>query len=91
MQEVLGPPECMSFVFNEDGKVSSYTGGYIMDRSAAAAFRSGQMAYQSMPKTLLPGTLEFVRSIALFADLSACHRPASCVKRIADLPEHHQN
>ena len=22
----------MSFVFNEDGKVSSFTGGYIMDR-----------------------------------------------------------
>ena len=31
-QEVLGAPECMSFVFNEDGKVSSFTGGYIMDR-----------------------------------------------------------
>lgn len=22
----------MSFVFNEDGKVSSFTGGYVMDR-----------------------------------------------------------
>ena len=32
MQEVLGAPECMSFVFNEDGKVITYTGGYIMDR-----------------------------------------------------------
>jgi hypothetical protein len=32
VQEVLGAPECMSFVFNEDGKVSSFTGGYIMDR-----------------------------------------------------------
>lgn len=37
LQEVLGAPECMSFVFNEDGKVSSFTGGYIMDRLAAAA------------------------------------------------------
>ena len=36
LQEVLGAPECMSFVFNQDGKVSSFTGGYIMDRSAAA-------------------------------------------------------
>ena len=33
IQEVLGAPECMSFVFDKDGKVSSFTGGYIMDRS----------------------------------------------------------
>ena len=32
LQEVLGAPECMSFVFDKDGKVSSFTGGYIMDR-----------------------------------------------------------
>ena len=39
LQEVLGAPECMSFVFNEDGKVASFTGGYIMDRSAAASLK----------------------------------------------------
>ena len=46
LQEVLGAPECMSFVFNEDGKVSSFTGGYIMDRSAAAALHSKDSAEQ---------------------------------------------
>ncbi|KAF5839939.1 hypothetical protein DUNSADRAFT_18220 [Dunaliella salina] len=29
---VQGAPECMSLVFNEDGKVKTYTGGYVMDR-----------------------------------------------------------
>ncbi|KAK9823831.1 hypothetical protein WJX72_005808 [[Myrmecia] bisecta] len=29
---VLGAPECMSYTFNEEGKCTSFTGGYIMDR-----------------------------------------------------------
>eukprot|EP00200_Dunaliella_tertiolecta_P004250 CAMPEP_0202347024 /NCGR_PEP_ID=MMETSP1126-20121109/5563_1 /ASSEMBLY_ACC=CAM_ASM_000457 /TAXON_ID=3047 /ORGANISM="Dunaliella tertiolecta, Strain CCMP1320" /LENGTH=218 /DNA_ID=CAMNT_0048938515 /DNA_START=152 /DNA_END=808 /DNA_ORIENTATION=+ len=29
---VQGAPECMSLVFNEEGKCTSYTGGYVMDR-----------------------------------------------------------
>lgn len=33
MQVVLGAPECLSYTFNEEGKVTSFTGGYIMDRS----------------------------------------------------------
>ncbi len=32
MQVVLGAPECLSYTFNEEGKVTSFTGGYIMDR-----------------------------------------------------------
>lgn len=31
-QVVLGAPECLSYTFNEEGKVTSFTGGYIMDR-----------------------------------------------------------
>lgn len=34
MQVVLSAPECLSYTFNEDGKVTSFTGGYIMDRCA---------------------------------------------------------
>lgn len=32
VQRVLGAPECMSYVFNAEGKCTSYTGGYVMDR-----------------------------------------------------------
>ena len=39
IQEVLGAPECMSFVFDKDGKVSSFTGGYIMDRSVPSVLQ----------------------------------------------------
>ena len=49
LQEVLGAPECMSFVFNEDGKVSSFTGGYIMDRSASAACTRTTLCIASRP------------------------------------------
>ena len=31
-QVVLGAPECLSYTFNQEGKVTSFTGGYIMDR-----------------------------------------------------------
>lgn len=31
-QVVYGAPECMSYVFNADGKCTSYTGGYVVDR-----------------------------------------------------------
>lgn len=27
------PPQAMSLTFNEDGKVTKYTGGYVMDRT----------------------------------------------------------
>lgn len=29
---VQGAPECLSFTFDESGKATSYTGGYVMDR-----------------------------------------------------------
>ncbi|GAX84257.1 hypothetical protein CEUSTIGMA_g11680.t1 [Chlamydomonas eustigma] len=29
---VFGAPECQSYTFNAEGKVTSFTGGYIMDR-----------------------------------------------------------
>ena len=29
---VYSPPECLSYTFNADGKVESFTGGYVMDR-----------------------------------------------------------
>jgi hypothetical protein len=32
MQVVLGAPECLSYTFNKKGQVTSFTGGYIMDR-----------------------------------------------------------
>ena len=32
VQVVLGAPECLSYTFNAEGKVTSFTGGYIMDR-----------------------------------------------------------
>ncbi|EFN53430.1 hypothetical protein CHLNCDRAFT_136655 [Chlorella variabilis] len=28
---IQGPPECCSYTFNEEGKVTSFTGGYVMD------------------------------------------------------------
>jgi hypothetical protein len=28
---IQGPPECCSYTFNEAGKVTSFTGGYVMD------------------------------------------------------------
>lgn len=31
-KRVYGAPECISFTFNEEGKCTSYTGGYVMDR-----------------------------------------------------------
>jgi hypothetical protein len=32
LQLVYGAPECQSYTFNAEGKVTSFTGGYIMDR-----------------------------------------------------------
>jgi hypothetical protein len=40
---VQGAPECLSFVFNEDGKCSSYTGGYIMDRRVGNTQKMGAL------------------------------------------------
>lgn len=31
-RNIYGAPECLSYVFNADGKVASFTGGYVMDR-----------------------------------------------------------
>jgi len=31
-KEVQGAPECLSYVFNDEGKVKTFTGGYVMDR-----------------------------------------------------------
>lgn len=31
-RDILGAPECLSYTFNEEGKVTSFTGGYVMDR-----------------------------------------------------------
>lgn len=31
-KQVFSPPECCSYVFNEEGKVVSFTGGVVMDR-----------------------------------------------------------
>jgi hypothetical protein len=28
---IQGAPECASYTFNEEGKVTSFTGGYVMD------------------------------------------------------------
>ncbi len=67
LQEVLGAPECMSFVFNEDGKVSSFTGGYIMDRSAAAQCQSTPYKHAESP--LLTAVKRF----------EAMAQPAGCV------------
>ena len=31
-REIRGAPECCSYTFNADGKVESFTGGYVVDR-----------------------------------------------------------
>eukprot|EP00884_Botryococcus_braunii_P020135 jgi/Botrbrau1/6805/Bobra.0153s0008.1 len=40
---VLSAPECLSYVFNEEGKVTSFTGGYIMDRRVGNTNNLGAM------------------------------------------------
>jgi hypothetical protein len=40
---VEGAPECQSFVFNDYGKCTSYTGGYIMDRRVGNTKRMGAL------------------------------------------------
>ncbi|KAK9904899.1 hypothetical protein WJX75_005112 [Coccomyxa subellipsoidea] len=40
---VLGAPECLSYTFNEEGKVTSFTGGYIMDRRVGNTNKLGAM------------------------------------------------
>ena len=40
---VQGAPECMSYLFNADGKCSSFTGGYIMDRRVGNTQNLGAM------------------------------------------------
>lgn len=40
---VQGAPECMSYLFNADGKCSSFTGGYIMDRRVGNTCNLGAM------------------------------------------------
>jgi hypothetical protein len=32
MQVVYGAPETLSYTFNEKGEVTSFTGGYVIDR-----------------------------------------------------------
>ena len=40
---VQGAPECMSYVFDADGKCTSFTGGYIMDRRVGNTCKLGAM------------------------------------------------
>lgn len=40
---VQGAPECLSFIFNEQGKCTSYTGGYIMDRRVGNTKKMGAL------------------------------------------------
>ena len=73
MQEVLGAPECMSFVFDKDGKVSSFTGGYIMDRSVPLCVTKPLRSLVTacwMPSCILAASAQ-----------DQCHR-SSCVMRV---------
>ncbi|CAK0787604.1 hypothetical protein CVIRNUC_010826 [Coccomyxa viridis] len=62
-KEVLGAPECMSFVFDKDGKVSSFTGGYIMDRRVGNTGKLGGLfgvLYAIGAPVPQPGSLSFM-------------------------------
>lgn len=48
MQVVLGAPECQSYVFNEEGKVVLFTGGYIMDRLVGNTNKLGEFPGTSL-------------------------------------------
>lgn len=66
---IYGAPECLSYVFNEDGKVKSFTGGYVMDRRCGNTQGMGALfgilaaIGVNFPK---PGTLGF----AVFATIN---------------------
>ncbi|KAK9832690.1 hypothetical protein WJX81_000318 [Elliptochloris bilobata] len=40
---VLGAPECLSYTFDAEGKVTSFTGGYIMDRRVGNTQKLGAL------------------------------------------------
>ncbi|KAL0054639.1 hypothetical protein WJX82_000353 [Trebouxia sp. C0006] len=42
-KKVLGAPECLSYTFNEQGKCTSFTGGYIMDRRVGNTKKMGAL------------------------------------------------
>ncbi|KAL3149571.1 hypothetical protein ABBQ32_002347 [Trebouxia sp. C0010 RCD-2024] len=42
-KQVYGAPECLSYTFNEEGKVTSFTGGYIMDRRVGNTKKMGAL------------------------------------------------
>jgi len=64
---VRGAPECCSMTFNSDGKVTSFTGGYVMDRrvgnTGGLGALFGVMTALGI-KVPMPGTIGF--SIAMW-------------------------
>jgi hypothetical protein len=74
-KQVFSPPECCSYVFNEDGKVKTFTGGVVMDRRVGntggwgAAFG---LLYAIGALPYRPGSLRFaliLRTQRAIADL----------------------
>jgi hypothetical protein len=67
-KDVLSPPECLSYVFSEDGKVKTFTGGVVMDRRVGntgglgALFGILTAIGVPVPK---PGTLQFQIAVAV--------------------------
>ena len=67
-KDVLSPPECLSYVFNDEGKVKTFTGGVVMDRRVGntgglgALFGILTAIGVPVPK---PGSIQFQIAVAV--------------------------
>lgn len=67
-KDVFSPPECCSYVFNEQGKVKTFTGGVVMDRRVGntgglgALFGILTAIGVPVPK---PGSIQFQIAVAV--------------------------